>query len=164
MDLTWLPPALPGFSVSGAIAWLDTELESDLTFDSEDGTTVPYNGLERIFAPDFSYNITGRYQRALTDSLMGYAQLTWSWRNDLRHLDNAGTLFETAMVGIADYGILNARVQLGAQDGRWSVAFVGKNLTDEAYLASTVPSGLLGFSNTYGRPFSWAVELTTHWE
>lgn len=164
LDLTWLPPALPGFSVSGALAWLDTELDSDLSFDSEDGTTVPYNGLERIFAPDFSYSLTGRYERALTDNLAGYAQLTWSWRNDLRHLDNAGTLFEAAMLGIADYGILNARVQVGAQDGRWSVAFVGKNLTDKAYLASTVPSGLMGFSNTYGRPLSWAIELTAHWE
>ena len=46
---------------------------------------------------------------------------------------------------------VNARVQLGDADGRWTFAIVGRNLADEKTFtwAGDVPLGSLGFNFTY---------------
>jgi iron complex outermembrane recepter protein len=67
------------------------------------------------------------------------------------------------LFGINGYGLWNARVQIGASDDRWHVAFVGKNLSDERYLASTTTDNLGSYTQTYGLPYSWSIELNVQW-
>ncbi|MBI1732343.1 MAG: TonB-dependent receptor [Gammaproteobacteria bacterium] len=165
MDLTWLPQALPGLSLSGAFALLDTELESEDSYTAQDFVTeIPYDGLDRVYAPEFSYFIQGRYERPLGYDLLGVVQLDYSWRDDLNHAGSLGHPVDTAIFSVPSYGVFNARMQVGAQDGRWNVAFVGKNLADEEYLVSTTFDGVGGYVKTYGRPLTWAIELNYRWQ
>ncbi len=164
LDLTWLPQGLPGLSLSGGLAWLDAELDSNSTFVAQDGTVVSYDNLKRPYAPDFSYFIEGHYERPLTGTLLSLVQVSYSWRDDLVNEDTWGNAVNAALLGISSYGVLNARVQVGAMDGAWSVAFVGKNLTDEKYLGNATLDNLGSNMKTYGRPLTWAIEVNFAWK
>ena len=165
MDLAWLPRGAEGLSLSGGFAWLDAELESSNTFLAQDFVTdVPFDGLKRAYAPDFSYFVQGRFERPLGNSLLGMVQLNYSWRDDLVGRETLGTDVDGALFGIDSYGVFNARVQVGAADNRWNVAFVGKNLSDEDYLANNTFDNLGGYLQSYGRPLTWAIELNYNWE
>jgi iron complex outermembrane receptor protein len=164
LELTWLPPALEGLMLAANFAWLDTELDSDFTFLAQDfETVVPYDGLQRGYAPEFSYYLQGRYERNLFENLLGVVELNYSWRDDQVNLDTTGTPIDTALAGIEDYGVLNGRIQLGSDNGQWHVALIGKNLTDEEYKANTTFDNLGGYLSTYGRPRSWMVEVNYGW-
>ena len=165
MDMTWLPQPIPGLSFVGAFSVLDAELESNDSFTAQDFVTeVFYDGLQRPYAPDFSYFIQGRYERPLTSNLLGVVQLSYSWRDDLNNIDTLGHPVDSAIFSVPSFGIFNARVQVGAMDGRWNIAFVGKNLADEEYLVAVSGDGVGGYLKTYGRPLSWAVELNYRWQ
>ena len=50
------------------------------------------------------------------------------------------------------YAKLNARLALGAQSGRWELAFIGRNLTDEktiSYSGDTPLAGSTFFARSY---------------
>jgi iron complex outermembrane receptor protein len=165
LDFAWLPRGAEGLSLSGGIAWLDAELESSNTFVAQDFVTeVSYDGLERPYAPDLSYFIQGRYEWPIGERLMGMVQLNYSWRDDQLNADTTGTLIDGALFGIPDYGIVNARAQVGDSDGRWNVAVFGKNVSDEAYLANNTFDNLGGYLQTYGRPASWGIEFNYNWQ
>lgn len=165
LDFAWLPRGAEGLSLSGGISWLDAELESSKTFLSQDFVTdVPFDGLSRAYAPDLSYFVQGRFERPLGNSLLGMVQLNYSWRDDLVGKETLGTDVDGALFGIDSYGVFNARVQVGAADNRWNVAVVGKNLSDEDYLANNTFDNLGGYLQTYGRPATWAIEFNYNWE
>jgi iron complex outermembrane receptor protein len=165
LDATWLPPLLPGFSLTGGLSVLEAELESTLTFTAQDFVTeVPWDDLDRVYAPDFSYFIQGRYERPLAHGLLGVAQISYSWRDDLNDLHSLGHPVDSALFEVPSFGLLNARVQIGAADGRWNAAFVGKNLADEKYFVNATGDGVGGYLVTYGRPLTWTVELSYRWD
>jgi iron complex outermembrane receptor protein len=165
MDATWLPQAAPGLSFMGAFSVLDTELKSDQSFTAQDFVTeIFYDGLQRPYSPKFSYFIQGRYERPLTGNLLGVVQLNYSWRDDLNNADTLGHPVDTAIFSVPSFGILNARVQVGAMDERWNIAFVGKNLADEKYIIAVSGDGVGGYLKTYGRPLTWAIELNYKWQ
>jgi iron complex outermembrane receptor protein len=163
-DLLWLPAAVEGLSLAAGVAWLDAELDSDQTFLSQEGVATSYDGLDRAYAPEWSYFAQGRYERALGASLLGVVQVSYSWRDDLVTEDSAGALVDAALFRVDGYGLWNARVQVGALDDRWNVAFVGKNLADEEYLASTTADNLGSYTRTPGLPYNWAIELNIRWQ
>ena len=145
-------------------AWMDTELDSDNTFVAQDfETVVSYDGLQRPYAPEFSYFLQARYERTVFDSLLALFQLNYSWRDDQVNKDTGGTPIDAALFGIEDYGVLSGRIQLGSDSEQWHVALIGRNLTDEEYNVNTTYDNLGGYLATYGQPSSWAVELNYSW-
>ncbi len=90
-------------------------------------------GLATSFAPEWSGTTSLEYRRALAGERLGLP-LTIRARVDLMATDE----FYTTVNGAPgskqpSYAKLDARLALGSADGRWEVALVGRNLTDELY-------------------------------
>ena len=90
-------------------------------------------GLATSFAPEWSGTASLEYRRALAGERLGLP-LTIRARVDLMATD----AFYTTVNGApgskqGSYAKLDARLAIGRADGRWEVALVGRNLTDELY-------------------------------
>lgn len=164
LDVVWLSSGLPGLSMQASVAWLDAEISDSNTIGLDQaGVPVPIEGLTRGFAPEWSTALQLRYERNLTDQLASAFQLDYSWRDDLVDEDSSLTLLDVAAYDIESYGVLNARISLGAVDDSWSVALMGKNLTDEEYWVSTSSDDLGSYPSISARPIHWVVEGTYRW-
>ena len=91
------------------------------------------SGFATSFAPEWSGTTSLEYRRALAGERLGLP-LTLRARVDLMFTDE----FYTSVNGAPgskqpSYAKLDARLALGDADGRWEVALVGRNLTDELY-------------------------------
>jgi len=91
------------------------------------------SGFATSFAPEWSGTTSLEYRRALAGDRLGLP-LTLRARVDLMFTDE----FYTSVNGAPgsqqpSYAKLDARLALGDADGRWEVALVGRNLTDELY-------------------------------
>lgn len=164
LDAAWAPASIDGLTLTAGGSWLRAIRDTTDTFTGLDGVVRPYDGLRRGNAPKFSYFLQGRYERQLTGSLEGMAQVNYSWRDDLSDVAGSGALINAALTGgTTAYGTLNARVQIGDVDGRWNVALLGKNLTDETYISNQTSDTIGGRLQNYGRPRTWAIELNYFW-
>ena len=90
-------------------------------------------GFPTSFAPEWSGTTSLEYRRALSGEWPGLP-LTLRARVDLMATDE----FYTTVNGAPgskqpSYAKLDARLAIGRADGRWEVALVGRNLTDELY-------------------------------
>jgi outer membrane receptor protein involved in Fe transport len=90
-------------------------------------------GLATSFAPEWSGTTSLEYRRALAGEWLGFP-LTLRARVDWMYTDE----FYTTVNGAPgskqpSYAKLDARLALASADGRWEVALVGRNLTDELY-------------------------------
>ncbi len=91
------------------------------------------SGLPTSFAPEWSGSASLQYRRALSDTGLAWP-LVLNARLDLMATDEFYTSVNGAPGSIQDaYAKLDARVAVGSADGRWEVALVGRNLTDEIY-------------------------------
>jgi outer membrane receptor protein involved in Fe transport len=161
-------------TVYGALAYLDANYKSftDAACNAPQadahaaaGTVGPcLNDLsgERLqFAADVSANIGITYTTEITDSL----ELGLS--SDVMYTDDFDTAADADPVLVQDsYTKINARISLADVDGTWSVALLGKNLTDETTSAwgNDIPLGAFGFNNSYFQvvdaPRSYEVQAT----
>jgi outer membrane receptor protein involved in Fe transport len=90
-------------------------------------------GFPTSFAPEWSGTTSLEYRRALSGEWPGLP-LTLGARVDLMATEE----FYTTVNGAPgskqpSYARLDARLAIGRADGRWEVALVGRNLTDELY-------------------------------
>jgi len=91
------------------------------------------SGLATSFAPEWSGTTSLEYRRALAAERLGLP-LTIRARVDLMATDEFYTTVNGAPGSKQEsYAKLDARLALGSADGRWEVALVGRNLTDELY-------------------------------
>lgn len=164
LDFIWSPVALPGATLSAGAAWLDAEFDSKNSFLAQDFTTrVSYDGLQRSYAPEFSYDIEARYEWDIGADFRMITSVNYAWRDDVVNQDTTGTAIDAALYGVEAFGLLDARLQIGAQDDRWHVALVGKNLMDEEYVMSSTFDNLGSYMESFGLPFSWMLELNYNW-
>ena len=76
-------------------------------------------------APKWTAGVNGAYEHQLSGALIAYASGEYSWRSEyFTSLDNS----RYSVTG--GYGLLNLRVGLRSEDGRWDIAAWGKNVTD----------------------------------
>ena len=148
----------PRFMLSGSLAYLDFEWTNyfgQCYYGRAPIATGPnagncdYKGFTNQLAPEFTGVLSGDYTWPVGNSLVltTTADLTYSseFLQSLT-LDPATTQ--------DSFYKLNARVSLGADSGRWQVALVGRNLTDEttvSYAGDTpLSSRLFGARSYYG--------------
>jgi len=85
------------------------------------------------FAPEWSGTTSLEYRRALAGEWLSLP-LTVRARVDLMATEEFYTTINGAPGSKQDsYAKLDARLAVGSTDGRWEVALVGRNLTDELY-------------------------------
>jgi len=128
--------------------------------DAPDGINCDYRGKTNLLTPDYSGVLSATYKRPLGDSL------EWGLTADLLFSDKYMTSSNLDPLQVQEsYTKLNARLSIGAMSGRWELALVGKNLTDEPIinLSADVPLaggsfGTPGFSAGYEQPRSVAIQ------
>jgi len=132
LELGWRTP-IDGLSLSANVAYLDAEFSD--TFVTQSGDDLDGRGAAR--APKWSGNLAFDWMIPLGDSmeigLGGNAIYSGSY------FTNEDTLNDLRQ---DSYVALDARASIGDVDGRWKVAIVGNNITDEIWA-----------NTTGGRPF-----------
>lgn len=161
LELLWLPSER--LTIQAGVSVLDAEInDSDAVSTNLLGESVSLEGLGRAYSPDLSYSVMARYEHPMAENLSAVFQADYSYRDDFS--GDALSVPEEALYGEQEgYGLLNARVALGAQDGQWEVALWGKNLADEEYVANVTTDDLGSYMDIYGRPRSYGVDLTYRW-
>ncbi|WP_193165948.1 TonB-dependent receptor [Microbulbifer hainanensis] len=165
LEMVWLPQAVEGLSLQLGLAWLDVKIsDSDTIALDPAGQAAPIEGRPRAFAPQWSTSAQLRYEFAVGADLNSALQLDYSWRDDLAPRDAFTSPLDYAAYGYDGYQVVNARLSLLPAGERWELALVGKNLTNEAYLATATGDDLGSFMQIPGRPRSWALEASYRWE
>jgi len=98
------------------------------------------------FSPEFAGSLAVEYATSLTDSLNVRAAADVNFSDDYHVANDLDPALEQE-----SFAKFNARVELSSADGSWSVALLGKNLTDKATSTwgNDVPLAGQGFSETY---------------
>lgn len=156
-------------TLSMAFAWLDAEYKSyansgctsiqttafaagpdGIPGTADDRTpgncTQDLSGQQLQFAAEYSGNLGLIYTKALNDSLELKASVDAMFTDDYdTAADGDSNLAQEAFTKV------NARIAIMDLDGRWSLALLGKNLTDETTTTwgNDIPLGSFGFADSY---------------
>ncbi len=162
---------------TGAVAYLDAEYKSFedaactegqiLDWIAAGGTrsscTQDLSGKPLQFSPDWSAHLALDYYLDLTDSI-GMKLGTDAMYSDDYIVPND----QDPVLNQDAFWKINARIQLDSTDGTWSVAVLGRNLTDEETTSwgNDVPLAGQGFSETYfqhiNAPRSYELQARYH--
>lgn len=139
-----------GLTLTGNLAYTDTEVRG-LVLSCYAGQTAAQGcltgnrqdvtGEALTNAPKWAYSINANYGADIGNTLRGSANLAYTYRSQVffSYRDP-----KTVQPG---YGLLNGRLSLETQDGRYRVSVFGKNLTNK-HFASFIGTGLLDTSAT----------------
>ncbi|MBL6692051.1 MAG: TonB-dependent receptor [Pseudomonadales bacterium] len=141
VQFEWATP-VDGLYVTGSVAYLESIFTDFVSFcatgqTAAQGCTLPpppapetaafqnLDGNDRPGAPEWSGFIAANYERPLGQNLY------WGITANLQFKDDYG-LLATDPDAIQDgYETWDANIRLGATDGKWQLALIGKNLSDE---------------------------------
>jgi len=161
-DITARP--VDGLRVSLGVTYLDSEVSGDysatpdgLAVYNAQGYTGNFNGSTLPYTPEFSGNLDVQYDFPAWSGWDGFAGGTLSYQSE------QNTTFETATLKaddfeIDDYALLDLRVGVASQDGRWRATAYGRNVTNESYVTaiSTYLDTLIRYR---GKPSLYGVSL-----
>lgn len=165
LDIVWSPQEIDGLTLQAGVAWLKAEFtDSDTLVIDPQGATSELEGRQRGFAPEWSTTLQARYERDISNNLTAYAQVNYSWRDEITPRDSFGTDLNYAAYGQQGYELFNVRFALFSMDNRWEVALAGKNLLNEEYPTIATGDDLGSFTKMPGLPRSWQVEVKYNWE
>jgi iron complex outermembrane recepter protein len=160
MDMRWA--ATEYLTISGGFAIMDfefTDFENGQCYfgatpDTDlDGDGVPelcsYTGNSNQMVSDFQGNVAFDIRVPIGSSLEFGALFDVFYTDDY----DASATFDPALIQDS-YTMLNARLSLGGQSGRWEIAALAKNLTDEKFLSFGGDTPLSG--STFGAKSNYA--------
>ena len=164
-DFTWLPLALDGVTVRGALAYNDSAYGTffsacyagqsvaagcNLAPDDMDvlqvqepgqepGRAQDLGGRTLSNAPEWSGSLAVSYERELSSYLLLNASLGVTY---------SGSYFGDAELNPQDlqdsFSKTTASISLGSIDERWEISIVGRNLTDKFTFSTTAPATAAG--------------------
>ena len=117
-DITWLPDALPGLTVSGGFSWLDTEITESFV------TNFVNEGDELAFAPEFQANINARYEWDLVSGKLAHVMSYVSYSDEVNT-----DIVEANSITLDSWTLWGATA--GISDDQWTAEVYVENLTDE---------------------------------
>ena len=156
------------FTLSGGIAYLDFKF-TDFTqgqcyfqqVSNVPGGFCDYTGKRNTLSPKWTGNVNADFQHDIGGGLKFSANLNADFSSSFVTAANLDP--RTDQDGYIKMG---ARIAIGAEDDRWSIAFVGRNLTNERIkqtsgavpLATTITrNGGNAYNAIYDRPINVAV-------
>jgi iron complex outermembrane receptor protein len=155
----WATP-LSGLSLSGGVVYAFTNItefgESLPLFAPNQATTLNRLNNRLPFAPLWSGVASATYTVPLSTSLQFHANVNEKYNSSY----NTGSDLDPRKIQGA-YGLLNARLGIGAPDGKWTVEIWGNNLADKLFyqVAFDAPfqyeqiDAFLGDPRTFGITF-----------
>ncbi len=154
LELDMRLAATDNLTVSGGVAFTDFEFEDfengqcyfgavpDVDLDGN-GTPelCSYTGNSNQLVSDFQGNLTFDYRRPFGSGMELGVLLDVFYTSDY----DASATFDPALVQ-ESYSLFNARLGLGAETGKWDIAVLFKNITDENILSFGGDTPLAGSS------------------
>ena len=159
LEWQWAPTA--GLDLGAALTYLETKVLEWQATDPflsvwPDVVTFDASGTELPQAPKWSYNGFASYRWPVSNGL--YLQLG----ADFNHTGTTSGGANAFAFATKAYTLLNARLELGDADGKWSAQLWSRNLTDEFYYPSAfVANG--PFVRMAGMPRMVGISLDYHW-
>lgn len=161
MDGRWLIG--DSFMLTGALAFLDFEWQNysngpcyyGSPEENEDGF-CDFAGKENQQTPEWSGSFGGNYTGEINSTMQWKAGVDVNFRDNYYISGDLDPRGENPA-----YYKINARLSLDAMDGRWSVALVGKNLTNEitTSIGSAVSLDTGSFQAVSDRPRVYGLDL-----
>ena len=149
-DVTLNPT--PELQIRGALGYTNAKYDD---YVSSTGADLSANNFP--LSPEFTYNISARYETPVTNNANLSLQADWAWQSK--------TNFRVINSPIVDqsegYGLMNARVGVEFPERNIEVALFGKNLFEKEYTVNGLDfTTNLGHSVVQpGVPRFWGVEL-----
>lgn len=145
LQVSWAPP-VEGLTLHGAFAYNESEYTDFLApcyagqrpsqgcniFVPGQVPQQQIAGVKRALAPKYAGYLGVDYERNVFGNLLLGLTLNWQYKD--KHQLNAFGHFADWQ---KSYDTLDASVRLGSQSGRWQLAFIGRNVTDEYALLSS---------------------------
>lgn len=146
VELEVLASVTDGLDIRFGAGFLDSEVSSQ--YADYDGNSLPN-------APETQVTGTIRYQFPMTSSLNLVLQADAKYTDSMyRESTNNPWLSSDS------YTVVNARVGVAADSGKWELAAWAKNLTDEEYTQEVFGSDIIGMVTAlYGNPRQYGVTL-----
>jgi iron complex outermembrane recepter protein len=144
LSVDWLTP-VSGLKLSAGVVYADTEITS---FGDSEYLFAPNRLNDRLsFSPLWSGVVSASYQVPLSQALVFRISADEKYSSSY----NTGSDLDPLKLQ-GSYGILNARIGIGAPDGKWAFEVWGANLADKGYyqVAFDAPFqgvGTPGFNN-----------------
>lgn len=139
VDFLW-ETAIPGLSVSGSWAFLDTELTGDLIIASGENL----KGREGGFSPEVSGNIAINWETSINDSFVLRISPNIAYKSDFivggEFAEFNAVTNPTGYLVQDSYTTVDLNVSLYMPGEKWRVSFVARNLTDEQFLTFAGPA------------------------
>jgi len=180
LEAAYAPNALSGLNLYGVLNYNKSEYKDSIMpcYQGQtpaagctiDNNGVPYqdvDGASTAVAPEWAAAFGARYELPIGDSMY------LAFAGDTRYSDDyIASGFNNPLSKIDSYWYWDASIRLGATSGRWEVALIGKNLSDEFYVSGVVdgpstgsgagtPEGVLADQMGFGNiPRTIAAEVT----
>lgn len=140
IDFIWATP-LPGLTVSGSWAFLDTEVTKD---DVTDGSRESLKG-RSLNAPDISGNLALNWETNIGDSLRFRISPNIAYKGDYLTGATSRRAFDPVSNPLGDleqdsFTTYDLNISLSAVDESWRLSLIGRNLGDEQYLTFAGPA------------------------
>ena len=141
LQIDWATP-VEGLTVSGSLAYLSSTFTDFESFcatgqSAAQGCVLPpppagetdarqnLDGNDRPGAPEWSGFVAVNYERPLGNALLFGATANVQYRSEI------GLSATDPSARLSGYETYDANVRIGAADGKWQIALIGKNLSDE---------------------------------
>ncbi len=147
IEVEVLARPLPGLTLSGNYAYLDTEVTNFII--GTDGTDLSGNRLGK--APKHAYTLSATYTQELTEASDITFHVDYAYQTSMNFFIENNPLAEEP-----SYGLLNGRITYTINN--WSLTVYGRNITDKLYRTKTVAVGDSAFSG-FGDPATYGVTL-----
>jgi len=158
LELTGRPQ--PSFYYNMGLAYLDATYDEyvlPLELDPDQNPVYQdVSGNRLNSSPEWTYHLDLQYSHELSTGKLTIGSL-YKWQDDVFY-----TPFNQEATGQSAYGLLNARIAFAPSSNRWSVAVIGKNLTDEVYYTSTADYSVFGVFGTINPPRTMALQFDLH--
>ena len=164
-------------TLRGSLAYLDAKytnytagqcpaINPDIPAGTATGT-CNFNGLRPYQSPPFTASVAADYRKPVSDNLVGFVGADIAFTDKSYLLE---TLDPRSMQN--GYALLNARLGVEAEDGRWRISAFGRNLTNKVYYTAsqllvlngvmsaggfTAPTGFVGW---YAPPRTYGIEAS----
>lgn len=170
LDAFWATP-VPGLDLSAGYAYVNTEYT---TVNTGDPLVDAIQGKDYSLSPEHFVTGQALYERPV------FGNYLFTAAADARYVSeyNTGSDLDPEKVQEA-FTLVNARIGIGREDGRWSVEAWGRNLTDETYAqvafdafaqgrragagTSNDARATASYMAFLGAPRTWGMTLRTEW-
>ncbi|WP_275052041.1 TonB-dependent receptor [Caulobacter sp. SSI4214] len=154
LELEFRAAPVSGLRFDGSIGYLDAQY----TKVGGNGLSLPITlDSKLIRTPKWTGNLGADYSFPAGEG--GEVTIRGDWAYVARQYFDAAN---TPLISQGSYSLFNARITYGREDGAWSIAAFGSNLSDKRYLisgnAASAAFGLLT-EGTYGRPREYGVTV-----